>query len=165
MTRRRNVFFIFLFFITSFFIVRESVAQKNLQVNVYGEILPPVACIINNKNTIKGDFGDLYPADFDGKKNKIELIIPLSCNERPTNNMKFFITGSPSSFDNNAVTAGRSDIGVKFFYLDKEVKLKSEYNFTYTNTIKIEALLIKNPNEKLVSGDFTATAFLNVDYL
>ncbi|MEQ5392030.1 hypothetical protein ABN236_08090 [Proteus sp. fly-1013] len=79
--------------------------------------------------------------------------------------MKFFITGSPSSFDNNAVTAGRSDIGVKFFYLDKEVKLKSEYNFTYTNTIKIEALLIKNPNEKLVSGDFTATAFLNVDYL
>lgn len=165
MKKERSLLFNTLFFVMLLFIVKGSFASSILKVNVSGNILPPVPCIINNTETIKGNFGELYPVDFDGVKNKIELIIPLSCNQRPFDTMKFSISGTPSSFNNNAISTGREDIGVEFYYKNKLVIPKNDYPFNYATSIKIDALLIKNPKQKLISGDFTAVAFLNVDYL
>ena len=133
-------------------------------INITGNVIAPPPCLINDGKMIEVNFGEVMSTRINDSNYKQPIEYTATCQKRPTNAMKVYITGNATGFYSNALQTNITGLGVRILYQGKLLGLGSAVKFTYPNLPKLEAIPVRDNRETLVGGDFVANATLHVDY-
>lgn len=141
--------------------------QTSLTVKVTIMLSPP--CTINGNNPIEVDFGEILTTQVDGVSNRRKIEYSLDCpsGQLLKNALKMQIQGSTIAL-NNATPAlavpGKANFGIQLQQETTPLSLNTWINFTYPNIPTLYAVPVKQAGSTLVTGEFTASSTMKVDY-
>ncbi len=78
--------------------------------------------------------------------------------------MLLYLKGTPASFDRNLLQTNINGLGIRLTGDSKAFPINQPLNFNYPNYPVLEAILEKENNIELNTGEFTASATLQVFY-
>jgi len=147
--------------------VSSAWAEDNME--LFGILVAPPPCSINNDETVVVNFGDKV-----GVKKVASGIyrktvdVTLTC-EQPNLPWELMLSvhGNPVDFDqDNAtlMTQEHKDLGVKLFLGGNPFELEKPVKISDHQLPLIEALLVQREGAKLTEGPLTAQATLRVEY-
>ncbi|MDD9339846.1 MAG: fimbrial protein [Providencia heimbachae] len=143
-----------------------SVAKDyETEVKIKGNLMTPPPCRIDDGKEIEVDFGNVSVKSIQGKDQKKAINYQIQCEENKNNwAMYLMLTGVKSSFDINGLNTGIDNLAIKFQLADQELELGKKYLINPTSPGVLWAVLIKNGNSELQTGDFVANATMLVEY-
>lgn len=147
--------------------------HANTEVNFKGVVYETPECIINQGNPITVDFGTVDVDTIDGVQNSVQIDYDFSCANVTTDVSKWIygysLTGTASSFSNSAISTNIEDLGIQISADGVSVPPGSntltslEPNGDKALPV-LKATLVKNSGSTLSTGEFSATAGLNMTY-
>lgn len=143
-----------------------SIAKDNeTDITIKGNLITPPPCRIDDGKEIEVDFGNVSIKSIQGNDQKRQVNYQIQCEENK-NNWAMYLTlnGIKSTFDINGLSTGVDNLAVKFQLADKELDLGKKYLINPSSPGILWAVLIKNGNSELNTGDFIANATLLVEY-
>ena len=153
----------------------------NVNVNITGELyIPP--CTINNNNNVNISFGKIINKKINGQNYLKTIVIPLQCEyEQGVGYVRILGIPLPNAPDNVLLTnsgINTGKLGIAMYQggsIDKNHPLKigngtQNKGFKITTNISNQHFIFtivpfKINTDKLVSGDFTASATMDITYL
>ncbi|HGN1704531.1 TPA: fimbrial protein [Providencia rettgeri] len=143
-----------------------GVTPGRVVVQITGYVLAPPPCKINGGNVIKVDFGDVMSTRIDGTAYSKPINYNITCDKRPTEQMKMTLVGDPANFDpTRAVRTNISGLGVGFTYNGNRLRLNQEVNFVYPNAPQFHAMPVRDMSTVLnIGGPFQAGVTIKLDY-
>ncbi|MCW7548966.1 fimbrial protein [Photorhabdus sp. APURE] len=133
-------------------------------VNIYGVVIAPPPCVINNGNTIDVDFGDVMINRIDGVNYMQPVKYTVKCEKMPANAMKMMISGNTASFDRTVLQTNRSGLGIAVIHNGRKLPVNDWMKFSYPNFPELHAVPVKEMATVLKGGDFGAGATMMVEY-
>ncbi|WBA56718.1 fimbrial protein [Providencia sp. 21OH12SH02B-Prov] len=149
------------------FIVSHHATAKNgeADIRIKGNLITPPPCKIDNGKEIEVDFGNVPVKSIQGKEQKRQVNYQIECGENK-NNWAMYLTlnGVKSKFDINGLNTGIDNLAVKFQLADQELELGKKYLINPSSPGVLWAVLIRNGNNELATGNFIANGSLVVEY-
>lgn len=134
-------------------------------INMKGNLITPPPCHIDDGKEIEVEFGNVPIKSIQGNEQKRQINYQIQCEENKNNwAMYLMLTGVKSSFDINGLNTGIENLAVKFQLSDKELDLGKKYLINPSSPGVLWAVLVRNGNNELKTGDFIANATLLVEY-
>ncbi|NHB92686.1 fimbrial protein [Photorhabdus cinerea] len=133
-------------------------------VNIYGVVIAPPPCEINNGNTIDVDFGEVMITQIDGVNYMKPVKYTVTCEKMPANAMKMMISGNTASFDRTALKTNHAGLGVAVIHNGRKLPVNDWMKFTYPNFPELHAVPVKEMTAVLKGGSFGAGATMMVEY-
>ncbi|OWO85709.1 fimbrial protein [Photorhabdus luminescens] len=133
-------------------------------VNIYGVVIAPPPCVINNGNTIDVDFGDVMINRIDGVNYMQPVKYTVKCEKMPANAMKMMISGNTASFDRTVLQTNHSGLGIAVIHNGRKLPVNDWMKFSYPNFPELHAVPVKDMATALKGGDFGAGATMMVEY-
>ncbi|MCW7763648.1 fimbrial protein [Photorhabdus luminescens] len=133
-------------------------------VNIYGVVIAPPPCVINNGNTIDVDFGDVMITRIDGVNYMQPVKYTVKCEKMPANAMKMMILGNTASFDRTVLQTNHSGLGIAVIHNGRKLPVNDWMKFSYPNFPELHAVPVKDMATALKGGDFGAGATMIVEY-
>ncbi|TDB55729.1 fimbrial protein [Photorhabdus luminescens] len=133
-------------------------------VNIYGVVIAPPPCVINNGNTIDVDFGDVMITRIDGVNYMQPVKYTVKCEKMPANAMKMMISGNTASFDRTVLQTNHSGLGIAVIHNGRKLLVNDWMKFSYPNFPELHAVPVKDMATALKGGDFGAGATMMVEY-
>lgn len=127
-------------------------------------VLTPPPCVINNDRQIEVEFGDVMTTRVDGNNYRIPVDYTLSCQGASSNAIKLQVQGTGANFDSNVLRTQKTGLGIALLQGGSRLPINHWLNFTYPNTPRLEAVLVKQDGITLSAGEFTAGAVMKVVY-
>lgn len=126
-------------------------------------VVPP--CTVNNGNVIEVDFGDSVVIPLiNGANYRTTIPYSIQCDASAPNALKLQIEGNGATFNSDALQTSEKGLGIIFFQDGQSLAINRKLNVSYTSLPIFEAAPIKEKNEKLNAGEFTAAATLAIYY-
>ena len=143
-----------------------SLAKDNeTAIAIKGNLITPPPCRIDDGKEIEVDFGNVSVKSIQGNDQKRQVNYQIQCEENKNNwAMYLMLNGVKSTFDINGLSTGVDNLAVKFQLADKELDLGKKYLINPSSPGILWAVLVKNGNSELNTGDFVANATLLVEY-
>lgn len=151
-----------------------SYAHANTDVNFKGTVHETPECTINGGQPILVNFGSVDIDSIDGVNNSVEIDYNFDCPAAPADVSKFIfgfsINATSTSFDSNAISTSKSDLGIKISSSGVTVPPGGGWpitSLTPNGNQKpiLAATLVKSSGSSLTTGDFTAAASLSMTFL
>ncbi|MBS9430289.1 fimbrial protein [Photorhabdus akhurstii] len=133
-------------------------------VNIYGVVIAPPPCVINNGNTIDVDFGDVMITRIDGVNYMQPVKYTVRCEKMPANAMKMMISGNAASFDRTVLQTNHAGLGIAVIHNGRKLPVNDWMKFSYPNFPELHAVPVKDMAAVLKGGDFGAGATMMVEY-
>ncbi|MCA6222040.1 fimbrial protein [Photorhabdus antumapuensis] len=133
-------------------------------VNIYGVVIAPPPCVINNGNTIDVDFGEVMITRIDGVNYMKPVKYTVKCEKMPANAMKMMISGNTASFDPAVLQTNHIGLGVAVIHNGKKLPINDWMKFNYPDFPELHAVPVKDMAVVLKGGDFGAGATMMVEY-
>ncbi|CAQ82822.1 MULTISPECIES: fimbrial protein [Photorhabdus] len=133
-------------------------------VNIYGVVIAPPPCEINNGNTIDVDFGEVMITRIDGVNYMKPVKYTVKCEKMPVNAMKMKIAGNTASFDRMVLETNRAGLGIAVIHNGQKLPVNDWMKFTYPNFPELHAVPVKEMSAVLKGGNFGAGATMMVEY-
>lgn len=144
---------------------RATVTPGMITVPITGVVLAPPPCKINNGNVIKINFDEVMSTRIDGSAYAKPINYAISCDKRPTAQMKMTLTGAPALFDTGAIETDLPGLGIAFRYNGSKLRLNQEVKFVYPNVPQFEAIPVRDLSKPLTKGGaFRAGVTIKLDY-
>lgn len=135
----------------------------------HGAFLEPAACEINNDKTIVVWFGSTIGI------NKIstgiyrqEIPLTINCVSNVDNsNLNLSLNGELAEFDKDMASirsTEQASLGIKFYLNDTTFPLGKKETVDINNLPKLHAVLVKEENKDLTTGEFSAMATIRAEY-
>ncbi|MBY8955599.1 fimbrial protein [Pseudomonas carnis] len=140
-------------------------AEENIQ--LYGTLVEPPPCTINDGQTIDIDFGDRLGVNkIDGVNYLQRVNYTLTCEaDAGAWDMILTVNGTPTSFDNAAVQTNKSQLGIRLLQGGKPFILGTPIPIDPDHLPVLEVVPVQQPGaDALTEGAFDATATLQADY-
>nr|WP_255252532.1 fimbrial protein [Enterobacter sp. CC120223-11] len=145
-------------------------ADRSADMTFHGTLIEPPPCVINNDNRVEVDFGDRVGINkVDGSNYRTPLNYQITCksaNRGTTGKwvLNLSLTGSPASFDNEALVTDKDNLGVRIYRGNVPFSPNSTVAIDLNSPPILEAVPIKNIGSTLTEGAFEAWATLRADY-
>ncbi|EQC01643.1 fimbrial protein [Photorhabdus temperata subsp. temperata] len=133
-------------------------------VNIYGVVIAPPPCVINNGNTIDVDFGEVMITRIDGVNYMKPVKYTVKCEKMPANAMKMMISGNTASFDRAVLQTNHTGLGIAVIHNGQKLPVNDWMKFTYPDFPELHAVPVKNMTAVLKGGGFGAAATMMVEY-
>ncbi|RAX00322.1 MULTISPECIES: fimbrial protein [unclassified Photorhabdus] len=133
-------------------------------VNIYGVVIAPPPCVINNGNTIDVDFGDVMITRIDGVNYMQPVKYTVKCEKMPANAMKMMISGNTASFDPAVLQTNHTGLGIAVIHNGRKLPVNDWMKFNYPDFPELHAVPVKDMAAVLQGGDFGAGATMMVEY-
>jgi hypothetical protein len=167
--------FIYLVTVTAFIISLPEIAMadNSSQIDLYGTLIEPPPCTINNGQDIDVPFGEnVGISRVDGVNYKKNVDYQITCDDSSGDNtvtLGLIVNGQPTTFDSAAVQAQiegstSTDLGIKLILGGNDFSLNKRVNINKDTPPLLEAVPVKKPGTTLPEGQFTATATLMANY-
>ncbi|HHQ4313911.1 TPA: fimbrial protein [Serratia fonticola] len=142
-----------------------GLAAENMR--LYGTLVEPPVCTINNGSEIDVDFGNRVGVKkVDGVHYLQPMNYRITCD--PNSNawaMTLEIVGTPADYDRAAVVVtGVNDLAIQIKQNGVPFELNKPIPISLTNPPQLEAVPVKRPGATLTEGPFEATATLKAVY-
>ncbi len=142
-----------------------GLAAENMR--LYGTLVEPPACTINNGSEVDVDFGNRVGVKkVDGVHYLQPMNYRITCD--PNANawaMTLEIVGTPADYDRAAVVVtGVTDLAIQIKQNGVPFELNKPIPISLTNPPQLEAVPVKRPGATLTEGPFEATATLKAVY-
>jgi len=142
--------------------------SDSLTVNISGTIVAS-SCSVNNGQTVSVEFGDVQVDQVYSATAQVP--VSITCDSPPAGTVKMKIVGTPSSFDNQALTTDVPGLGITLSNVSATAYGALDLNTFYdvkqvfglssnTGSFNITAGLTTKPGVKLPGGEFNASATL-----
>ncbi|EKT53131.1 fimbrial protein [Providencia sneebia] len=152
-------------FIGMFATLPSAAKDNEADIVITGNLITPPPCKINDGKDIEVPFGNVPIKSIQGKEQKREVNYQFHCEENKNNWATYLtISGAKSSFDLNGLNSGINNLAVKFQLGDKELELDKKYLIDPKSPGTLWAVLVKNGNAELPTGDFAAYGTIVVEY-
>lgn len=153
------------FYFFFFMILSSHPVQANANFTIRATITTLAPCIINGGRTIEVSFGnDLFVNRVETGEYRQPVGLTLNCPGARNNSMLLYLKGTPASFDRNLLQTNINGLGIRLTGDSKAFPINQPLNFNYPNYPVLEAILEKENNIELNTGEFTASATLQVFY-
>ncbi|HEQ1860088.1 TPA: fimbrial protein [Providencia alcalifaciens] len=155
-----GVFLLFILFPFS------STARDNeTDILIKGNLITPPPCHIDNGKDIEVEFGNVSIKSIQGNAQKRQVNYQIQCEENK-NNWAMYLTlnGAKSAFDTNGLNTGITNLAVKFQLGDQTLDLGKKYLINPSNPGVLWAVLVRDGNKELKTGDFLANGTMLVEY-
>ncbi|MCX9004736.1 fimbrial protein [Citrobacter portucalensis] len=134
-------------------------------VTVKATVMAAPACTINNNKTIEVNFSEVVTSRIDGGDEYLRLVdYVIYCKDARGKPMNIMIAGNPASFNNNALQADITDLGIELHVNGNDMEINKWYGFVYPHKPEIKAVPVKRSGSKLPTGNFSVGATLKVEY-
>lgn len=145
---------------------RAGTTPGRVIVQITGTVLAPPPCKINGDNVIKVDFGEVMSTRIDGTAYSKPVNYNITCDKRPTEQMKMTLVGDPASFEpSRTVKTNIPGLGVGFSYNGSRLALNQEVKFVYPNAPQFHAMPVRDMSKVLnIGGPFQAGVTIKLDY-
>lgn len=142
------------------------IAKDNeTDIQIKGNLVTPPPCKIDDGKAIEVDFGNVSVKSVQGKDQKRQVNYQIQCGENKNNwAMYLMLNGSKSHFDINGLNTGINNLAIKFQLGDQELDLGKKYLINPSSPGVLWAVLTRNGNNELATGDFIANGSLIVEY-
>jgi len=148
---------------TSWLLFAEPVTGASTMTVKVAVFAPP--CVLNDNKAIEVNFGDeVMTTRIDGSNYRTSLEYSFTCSHPQKNSMRLLVGGTSFGIDNNLLRTSVNGLGIAFLKDSSRIALNSWQNFTYPKLSRLEAVLVKQTDVTLITGVFTASATLRVDY-
>lgn len=150
-------------------------AHADTDINFKGVVHETPECTVNGGQPITVDFGTVDVDTIDNIENSVDINYSFECPALPSDLSKWFyyyqFRGTASSFDTSALATSISDLGIRLTADGVSISPGSGGGSISSLTPngssplpQLKATLIKNSGSTLTTGDFSATASLEVTY-
>ncbi|QCP59346.1 fimbrial protein [Pantoea sp. SO10] len=128
-------------------------------------IIPP-ECTVNNGQQIDIDFGaQVVTTEIDGINYKQPIPANIDC-KGYVNTMRLKFQGVGSPFDGELLKTSNDALGIRFLRPDGHaLPLNNWLDYSFFSVPALNAVLVKDNNQILLPGDFTATAMLVIEII
>ncbi|SPZ61755.1 putative minor fimbrial subunit StfF [Serratia quinivorans] len=141
-----------------------GLAAENMR--LYGTLVEPPACTINNGSEVDVDFGNRVGVKkVDGVNYLQPMNYKITCD--PNANawaMTLEIVGIPADYDRAAVVTGVTDLAIQIKQNGVPFELNKPIPISLTSPPLLEAVPVKRLGATLTEGPFEATATLKAVY-
>ena len=141
-----------------------GLAAENMR--LYGTLVEPPACTINNGSEVDVDFGNRVGVKkVDGVNYLQPMNYQITCD--PNVNawaMTLEIVGTPADYDRAAVVTGVTDLAIQIKQNGVPFELNKPIPISLTSPPQLEAVPVKRLGATLTEGPFEATATLKAVY-
>lgn len=134
---------------------------------LYGTLITPPPCIINDGNQVDVDFGERVGINkLDGVNYRQRLNYQITCDPTLGNSwaLRLSLSGGATGFDNEALLTDKTDLGIRIYQNDTPFTPNSTLKINLANPPILEAVPIKQAGATLTEGAFEAWATLRADY-
>lgn len=146
-------------------IFNAQVKANEAELKIMGNILVPPPCKIHQGSVIEVNFEKVGVNTIKGTEQKREVNYQIECGENKNNwQMYLSLSGTKSDFDFNALETNIDNLAVKFQLNDNFLDLDKKYPIDDKSPGTLWAVLVKNGNAKLATGNFLANGTLLVEY-
>lgn len=143
-----------------------SFARDNeTDISIKGHLITPPPCHIDDGKDIEVEFGNVSIKSIQGNKQKRQVNYQIQCGENKNNwSMYLMLDGTKSDFDINGLNTGINNLAVKFQLSDTELELGKKYRINPNSPGVLWAVLARNGDNPLKTGDFIANGTMVVEY-
>ncbi|MDC6118403.1 fimbrial protein [Serratia rubidaea] len=135
------------------------------EIKIYGTLVEPPPCQINNNQVIDVPFGEIGVNRVDGKNYLKQVEAPLKCDDSQLKwDLWLEVHGQATAFDKAAVQSSVTDLGIHLMMDGKPLELNKPVLITPAPTLKLQAVPVKKAGAELPEGAFDASATLLVEY-
>ncbi|ENU1228713.1 MULTISPECIES: fimbrial protein [Providencia] len=135
------------------------------KISIKGNLITPPPCHIDDGKDIEVDFGNVSIKSIQGNDQKRQVNYQIQCGENKNNwSMYLMLDGIKSDFDINGLNTGINNLAVKFQLSDTELELGKKYLINPSSPGVLWAVLVRNGNNELKTGDFIANGTMVVEY-
>ncbi|MGW1445100.1 fimbrial protein [Serratia rhizosphaerae] len=135
------------------------------EIKIYGTLVEPPPCQINNNKVIDVPFGEIGINRVDGKNYLKQVEAPLKCDDSQLKwDLWLEVHGQATAFDKAAVQSSVTDLGIHLMMDGKPLELNKPVLITPAPTLKLQAVPVKKAGAELPEGAFDASATLLVEY-
>ncbi|EIG7638154.1 fimbrial protein [Escherichia coli] len=142
-----------------------SMALSN--VSFHGYLVQPPNCTISNAQTIEITFQDVLIDDINGSNYEQTVPYSITCDTAvrdPLMEMTLSWSGTPSDFDNAAVSSNITGLGIQLKQAGQSFTINTPLVVNETDLPVLTAVPVKKSDVVLPEADFEAWATLQVDY-
>lgn len=133
---------------------------------LYGILLEPPACTIEDDNVIDVFFGNNVGIHrIDGINYTQDVNYKMVCSQNTKGwVLKLTVVGPQSTFDTSALQTNVSNLAIRLTQDGKPFEINKSITITPTTPPAIQAVPIKRPGSDLPEGAFSVTATLLAEY-
>lgn len=142
-------------------------AAANSDLNFHGFLVNPPICVISNNETIEIPFSSMQIDDVNGSNYSQVIPYTVDCDSELHDaymTMTLTLIGTPSDFDDAAISTDAGGLAIKVLHDDKPFTLGSTIIVDRLALPILKAVPIKKEGITLAEGDFEAWATLQVEY-
>lgn len=139
-------------------------ALCDVDMKLYGTLIEPPPCVINNDKPIEVDFGEVMTTRVDGNNYKTLINYSLTCTRPKSNALSLTISGSAASFSTTALKTNKTGLGVRILVGNTPYTINSSLKFTNPNKPTLYAVPVQQNGVSLTEGEFSSTATIGVAY-
>lgn len=143
-----------------------SVQADDPNLRLFGTLLIPSPCVIEDNNMIDVFFGDNVGVNrVDGVNYTQPVNYTLKCEPNISgNDLKLSIEGPKSDFDEAALQTNINDLAIRMTRNGEPFTINERFVITPDNPPAIQAVPVKRPGSALPQGAFEVIATLVADY-
>ncbi|APC10164.1 MULTISPECIES: fimbrial protein [Providencia] len=135
------------------------------EISIKGNLITPPPCHIDDGKDIEVDFETISVKSIQGNDQKKQVNYQIQCGDNKNNwAMYLKLNGAKSAFDLNGISTGVDNLAVKFQLADQDLELGKKYLIDPSSPGVLWAVLIRNGNNEIKTGDFVANATMVVEY-
>lgn len=145
--------------------VASANAASQVTVNISGTVLATPPCVINTGKRIDTYFGDVQTKAIDGSYKTITVPYFLDCSSAVKNEVRMQVQGTSGFTSSLLAVPGNSNLGIQLIKDGSKFSINTWENFNRNNKPKLQAVLVKkDPDSRITTGAFSASAILMVEY-
>ncbi|MBH3259856.1 fimbrial protein [Serratia marcescens] len=144
--------------------------EGSADMTFHGTLIEPPPCVINDDNRVEVDFGERVGINkVDGVNYRTPLSYQITCENAGSGTagkwgLNLSLTGSPSSFDSEAMVTDKDNLGIRIYRGDVPFTPNSTVAIDLSSPPVLEAVPVKKAGGALTEGAFEAWATLRADY-
>ena len=140
-------------------------AGANTTLTVRASVVLSAPCVINGNKPIEIDFGDSVMTNrIDGVNFKEPVNYTLVCSGLKANALRLRIQGNAASFNHELLGTNKSGLGIALLHNDVRLPIGAFLDFSYPALPALYAVPVRQTGIKLIAGEFSAAATLEVVY-
>ncbi len=153
------------FLLVNIFLFTSMSAVALTTLTIKAIVLAKPSCVINGGDPIEVKFrNDIVSTRVNGYNYMEEIPAKVQCSGLTSDSLRLKIQGESAYFGSNVLATEQDDLGIALLSNGRPLRLNNNIPFTYPNVPLLNAVPVKIQGAKLISGKFSASATLTVEY-